>query len=140
LRTAAGEVTSAHLESQPDLCADAAATARRQMITEIASWFDPYNNATASGQGTAGQGSDVSNDDMFLDVNSSTKWVVEGTGIIVAAGLLTVTFGWLITPLVGKGVLPRIRYGPARYWTILLVFWFLVFGVWASSTRNLKSD
>lgn len=164
LRTAAGEVTSAHLESQPDLCADAAATARRQMITEIASWFDPHNNATASGQGTAGQGSDVSNDDMFLDVNSSTKWVVEGIGIIVAAGLLTVTFGWLITPLVGKklgsvlpfligglcaftiviflrfGVLPRIRYGPARYWTILLVFWFLVFGVWASSTRNLKSD
>lgn len=162
LRTAAGEVTSAHFESQPDLRADAVATERRQRLTEIASWFDPHSNATARGQGTAGQDSDVLNDDMFLNVNPSTKWVVEGTGIIVAAGLLTITLGWLITPLVGKktgrvlpflvgglcaftvviflrfGVLPRIKYGPARYWTVLLMFWFLVFGVWASSTRSSR--
>lgn len=165
LRTVAGEVTSEPLESRPDLRADAVATARRQRLTEIASWFDPHSNAIASGQGTAGQDSDVFNDDMFLNVNSPTKWVVEGTGIIVASGLLTVTLGWLIAPRVEKktgrrvlpflvgglcaftvviflrfGVLPRIKYGPARYWTVLLVFWFLVFGVWASSTRSSRSD
>lgn len=38
-----------------------------------------------------------------------------------------------------QGVLPRIKYGPARYWAILVVFWFLVFGVWASTTRNSRS-
>lgn len=33
-------------------------------------------------------------------------------------------------------VLTRIRYGPARYWAILFVFWFLVFGIWASRTHG----
>lgn len=33
-------------------------------------------------------------------------------------------------------VLTRIKYGPARYWTILFVFWFLVFGIWASRTHG----
>ncbi|RXH74146.1 hypothetical protein DVH24_028867 [Malus domestica] len=33
-------------------------------------------------------------------------------------------------------VLTRIKYGPARYWAILFVFWFLVFGIWASRTHG----
>ncbi|KAF9681834.1 hypothetical protein SADUNF_Sadunf05G0043700 [Salix dunnii] len=33
-------------------------------------------------------------------------------------------------------VLTRIKYGPARYWAILFVFWFLVFGIWASRTHD----
>jgi hypothetical protein len=33
-------------------------------------------------------------------------------------------------------VLTRIKYGPARYWAILFVFWFLVFGIWASRTHS----
>nr|GMD02450.1 RING/FYVE/PHD zinc finger protein [Ipomoea batatas] len=36
-------------------------------------------------------------------------------------------------------VLTRIRYGPARYWAILFVFWFLVFGIWASRTHDAHS-
>ncbi|KAF3565442.1 hypothetical protein DY000_02019443 [Brassica cretica] len=36
-------------------------------------------------------------------------------------------------------VLTRIRYGPARYWAILFVFWFLVFGIWASRSHGHAS-
>ncbi|GAB4857297.1 hypothetical protein Ancab_015205 [Ancistrocladus abbreviatus] len=31
--------------------------------------------------------------------------------------------------------LPSLKYGPARYWAMLFVFWFLVFGIWASRTH-----
>lgn len=93
--------------------------------------------------------------------NTRTKWAVECTGILLATGLLTITLAWLIAPRVGKKtagsglhillggvcaltvviffrffVLTRIRYGPARYWAILFVFWFLVFGIWASRTHS----
>ncbi|XWS41258.1 hypothetical protein CRYUN_Cryun17cG0066300 [Craigia yunnanensis] len=93
--------------------------------------------------------------------NTATKWAVEGTGILLATGLLTVTLAWFIAPRVGKKtawsglhillggicaltvvvffrfiVLTRIKYGPARYWAILFVFWFLVFGIWASRTHG----
>ncbi|KAF5745045.1 RING/FYVE/PHD zinc finger superfamily protein isoform 1 [Tripterygium wilfordii] len=93
--------------------------------------------------------------------NPTTKWAVECTGILLATGLLTVTLAWLIAPRVGKKtaksglhillggvcaltvviffrfiVLTRIKYGPARYWAILFVFWFLVFGIWASRTHG----
>ncbi|XP_042971015.1 uncharacterized protein LOC122303333 isoform X6 [Carya illinoinensis] len=103
------------------------------------------------------------------DENPATKWAVEGTGILLATGLLTVTLAWLIAPRVGKiplvqktarsglhillggicaltivvffrfFVLTRIKYGPARYWAILFVFWFLVFGIWASRTHGTHS-
>ncbi|KAG6660600.1 hypothetical protein I3843_03G111500 [Carya illinoinensis] len=98
------------------------------------------------------------------DENPATKWAVEGTGILLATGLLTVTLAWLIAPRVGKKtarsglhillggicaltivvffrffVLTRIKYGPARYWAILFVFWFLVFGIWASRTHGTHS-
>ncbi|PNX92008.1 RING/FYVE/PHD zinc finger superfamily protein [Trifolium pratense] len=91
----------------------------------------------------------------------ATKWAVECTGILLATGLLTITLAWLIAPRVGKNiarsglhillggvcaltvviffrffVLTRIKYGPARYWAILFVFWFLVFGIWASRTHS----
>ncbi|KAG6657262.1 hypothetical protein CIPAW_04G077800 [Carya illinoinensis] len=100
-------------------------------------------------------------EDVVPDENPATKWAVEGTGILLATGLLTVTLAWLIAPRVGKKtarsglhillggicaltvvvffrffVLTRIKYGPARYWAILFVFWFLVFGIWASRTHG----
>ncbi|XP_013705218.1 uncharacterized protein BNAC09G06090D isoform X2 [Brassica napus] len=98
--------------------------------------------------------------DMLPMENRATKWAVEGTGILLATGLLTVTLVWLIAPRVDKKtarsgihillgglctliiviffrfvVLTRIRYGPARYWVILFIFWFLVFGIWASRSN-----
>ncbi|KAK9682821.1 hypothetical protein RND81_10G098800 [Saponaria officinalis] len=95
----------------------------------------------------------------------ATKWAVEGAGILLATGLLTVILAWLIAPRVGAKtaknglhillggvcalavvrffcrfctnfVLTRIKYGPARCWAILFVFWFLVFGIWASRTHS----
>ncbi|KAL0331141.1 UNVERIFIED_CONTAM: hypothetical protein Sangu_1659600 [Sesamum angustifolium] len=36
-------------------------------------------------------------------------------------------------------VLTRIKYGPARYWAILFIFWFLVFGIWASRTHGARA-
>ncbi|KAL0396041.1 UNVERIFIED_CONTAM: hypothetical protein Scaly_0052500 [Sesamum calycinum] len=93
-----------------------------------------------------------------------TEWAVEGIVILLATGLLTVTLAWLIAPHVGKKtvknglhillggisalaivvffrffVLTRIKYGPARYWAILFIFWFLVFGIWASRTHGARA-
>ncbi|XP_044968725.1 uncharacterized protein LOC123428570 isoform X1 [Hordeum vulgare subsp. vulgare] len=36
-------------------------------------------------------------------------------------------------------VFPRIQFGSMRYWAILFMSWFLVFGVWASRTRTIRS-
>lgn len=134
----------------------------RAALDEV-SWFDPHGSLMR----------DLS--DPVIDipeerrppnsVSSATKWAVEGTGILIATGLLTVTITWLLAPRVSKGiakrglnillaglcalaivvflrfgVLPRIKYGPARYWAILVVFWFLIFGVWASSTRSTRAS
>ncbi|KAL5704409.1 hypothetical protein ACHQM5_022845 [Ranunculus cassubicifolius] len=95
--------------------------------------------------------------------NLATKWAAEITGILIAMGLLSVTIAWIIAPRVGKTtaknglhillgglcaltivvflrivVLNRIKYGPARYWAILFIFWFLVFGIWASRTHAAR--
>ncbi|PIA47462.1 hypothetical protein AQUCO_01400246v1 [Aquilegia coerulea] len=117
------------------------------------------NNSTAVLQ-VIEQSSSNPLEEVATNENAATKWAVEITGVLVATGLLTVTLAWLIAPRVGKGtakfglhillggvcaltvviflrffVLTRIKYGPARYWAILFVFWFLVFGIWASRTR-----
>lgn len=143
---------------------DAVAAIRRQRLSEIALWFNPHNNSSVTvSQVVTGQPS-ASNtvlEEVAPVANTATKWAVEGTGILLATGLLTVTLAWLLAPHVGKKtaknglhillggvcaltvvvffrffVLTRIRYGPARYWAILFVFWFLVFGIWASRTHG----
>ncbi|KAF8115699.1 hypothetical protein N665_0025s0157 [Sinapis alba] len=153
---------------------DAVAAIRRQRLSEISLWFGPHcpNNNSNSNSNAAAVGaasSQVTTSEQPLGVVSfdilpmesrATKWAVEGTGILLATGLLTVTLAWLIAPRVGKRtaksglhillgglcaltvviffrfvVLTRIRYGPARYWAILFVFWFLVFGIWASRSH-----
>uniref|UniRef100_A0A7C9ET25 RING-CH-type domain-containing protein n=1 Tax=Opuntia streptacantha TaxID=393608 RepID=A0A7C9ET25_OPUST len=117
------------------------------------------NIAAASLVGEAEQSSNVVVEDVTHPENPATKWAVEGAGILVATVLLTVTLAWLIAH-VGKKtakndlhillgavcalavliffrfiVLRRVRYGPARYWVILFVLWFLLFGIWASRTH-----
>eukprot|EP00249_Psilotum_nudum_P019062 c27082_g1_i1 orf=1589-2761(+) len=144
---------------------DVAATSIDQLL-EATSWFDPHGNAMSGLQvSNTEQIVNIPGEELLSSVSPTTKWAVEGTGILIATGLLTVTIIWLLAPRVGKGVakrvlnvflgglcalsivtflrfgvLPRIKYGPARYWAILLVFWFLVFGVWASSTRSTRSS
>lgn len=136
-------------------------------LVQVTAWFDPLGNST-SGLPTrtlSEQMVDIPDEGSITSVSPTTKWAVEGTGILIATGLLTVTITWLLSPRVDKGVarrglnvllgglcalsivvflrfgvLPRIKYGPARYWAILVVFWFLVFGVWASTTRSSRSS
>ncbi|KAH9308237.1 hypothetical protein KI387_036148, partial [Taxus chinensis] len=163
-RTAAGEVTPACTQLYSDVDPDAVAAVRRQRLTEIASWFNPRLHTTTVSHVATGEASNAPTSDLLPNIHPRAKWVVEGTGILIATGLLTVTLAWLIAPRVGKktaksglhillgglcaltvvvflrfAVLPRIRYGRARYWAIVFVFMFLVFGIWASRTRATRS-
>lgn len=173
-RTATGEPTIAPAQISAGVDPDAVAAILRQRLSEISLWFNPHNssdnngynnsNSTRTSQGVVEQPSGVVVEDTLQTESPATKWAVEGTGILVATGLLTVTLAWLIAPRVGKRtaknglhillggicaltvvvflrfiVLSRIKYGPARYWAILFVFWFLVFGIWASRTHGARS-
>ncbi|CAN7100905.1 hypothetical protein HID58_022983 [Brassica napus] len=162
-----GDANSAlpvNIESTID--ADEVAAIRRQRLSEISSWFGPHSlnnnsNSAAASQAMPEQPLDAVNFGVLPAENRATKWAVEGTGILLATGLLTVTLVWLIAPRVGKKtarsglhillgglcaltiviffrfvVLTRIKYGPARYWAILFIFWFLVFGIWASRSSH----
>lgn len=159
--TATGELAIARIQTNSDVDPDAVAAIRRQRLSEISLWFNPHYNSTAVSQGVTDQISNAPTEVAVPTENPTTKWAVESTGILVATGLLTVTLAWLIAPRVGKRtaknglhillggicaltvvvflrfvVLSRIKYGPARYWAILFVFWFLVFGIWASRTHG----
>lgn len=172
-RTANGVPNPARVCDTSGVDSDAVAAIRRQRLSEIYLWFSPlghnhhWNNhndgnvaAASLVVGEAERPSNIVVEDVTHPENPATKWAVEGTGILLAVGLLTVTFAWLIAPRVGKKtaknglhillgavfalavvvffrfmVVTRIRYGPARYWAILFVFWFLVFGIWASRTH-----
>ncbi|PKA58371.1 hypothetical protein AXF42_Ash013877 [Apostasia shenzhenica] len=144
---------------------DALAAIRRQRLCDVSLWFNPSSTSIAIPQEVGVDQPSIVHTENTVTVDSPTiKWAVEGTGILVATGLLTVTLAWLIAPHVGKKIarnglhillggiialtvviflrfviLSRIRYGPARYWAILFVFWFLVFGIWASRTHSAHS-
>lgn len=168
-RTASGDPGPAQVHANAGVDPDAVAAIRRQRLSEIALWFCPHNNShnnnnsnvdTVS-QVVSEQPLNIVTEDVVPVQNPATKWAVEGTGILLATGLLTITLAWLLAPRVGKKtarsglhillggvcalavvvffrffVLTRIKYGPARYWAILFVFWFLVFGIWASRTHG----
>lgn len=168
-RTASGVPNPAQVHDNSGVDPDAVAAIRRQRLSEISLWFNPRssnpqnnnNNAPAVSQIAGEQPSNIAVQEVPFSEHPAAKWAVEGTGILLATGLLTVTLAWLIAPRVGKTtarnglhillggvcalavvvffrfvVLTRIRYGPARYWAILFVFWFLVFGIWASRTHG----
>ncbi|KAJ0098154.1 hypothetical protein Patl1_28129 [Pistacia atlantica] len=210
-RTASGEPSPAQVHTSSVVDPDAVAAIRRQRLSEISLWFSPHghnihhnSNSNAVSQFVSEQPLNTVTEEVVTAENPATKWAVEGTGILLATGLLTVTLAWLIAPRVGKSgvegsdglfcpfvcyiyqigkwkmflveitlalfdrlrfdvqktarsglhillggicaltvvvffrfiVLTRIKYGPARYWAILFVFWFLVFGIWASRTHG----
>ncbi|GAB4835521.1 hypothetical protein Ancab_000431 [Ancistrocladus abbreviatus] len=168
-RTVSGVPNPALVLDNPGVDPDAVAAIRRQRLSEISLWFNPHNSslhinvnndAPAVSQFDSEPPLSSAIQDSTPSENPSTKWAMEGTGILLATGLLTVTLAWLIAPHVGKKtaknglhillggvcalavvvffrffVLTRIKYGPARYWAMLFVFWFLVFGIWASRTH-----
>lgn len=169
-RTANGQPNPIQENLNSGVDPDAVAAIRRQRLSEISSWFNPLGNSPIAvapfsvsvvPMSVSEQPSTIVTEDVGHAENHATKWAVEGTGILLATGLLTVTLAWLIAPRVGKKtaksglhiligglcalavviffrffVLTRIKYGPARYWAILFVFWFLVFGIWASRTHG----
>ncbi|KAL8473478.1 hypothetical protein ACS0TY_029662 [Phlomoides rotata] len=162
-RTVNGEPNPAPPQTHFGVDPDAIAAIRRQRLSEISLWFNPHNNnsITVSQMVSDPSASNTVMEEVPPVENTATKWAVEGTGILLATGLLTVTLAWLLAPHVGKKtaknglhillggvcaltivvffrffVLTRIKYGPARYWAILFVFWFLVFGIWASRTHG----
>ncbi|KAH7429511.1 hypothetical protein KP509_09G053100 [Ceratopteris richardii] len=129
----------------------------------VVAWFDPGGNTSQFATSLFERGIDIPGQGPPA-TSPATRWAIEISGIVIATGLLTVTITWLLSSRVDKsiarrgvnvllgglcalsivvflrfGVLPRIKYGPARYWAILVVFWFLVFGVWASTTRSSRS-
>ncbi|XP_010521296.1 PREDICTED: uncharacterized protein LOC104800223 [Tarenaya hassleriana] len=172
-RTADGDPNPVQVNAGSGIDPDAVAAIRRQRLSEISSWFSPHstgnnnnnNSTTTASQVILEQPLGVVNENVLPVESCATRWAVEGTGILLATGLLTVTLAWLIAPRVGKKtansglhillgglcaltvviffrfvVLTRIRYGPARYWAILFVFWFLVFGIWASRSHSAHSN
>ncbi|KAL1539011.1 hypothetical protein AAHA92_27688 [Salvia divinorum] len=163
-RTVNGEPNLATPQTNYGVDPDAVAAIRRQRLSEISLWFIPRNNNSITVSHVVSEQPSASNtvlEEVAPVENTATKWAVESTGILLATGLLTVTLAWLLAPHVGKKtaknglhillggvcaltvvvffrffVLTRIKYGPARYWAILFVFWFLVFGIWASRTHG----
>ncbi|KAJ6918699.1 hypothetical protein NC651_012835 [Populus alba x Populus x berolinensis] len=59
-------------------------------------------HASAVSQVVSEQPLNTVTEDIVPADNRATKWAVEGTGILLATGLLTVTLAWLIAPRVGK--------------------------------------
>uniref|UniRef100_A0A7N0TX28 RING-CH-type domain-containing protein n=1 Tax=Kalanchoe fedtschenkoi TaxID=63787 RepID=A0A7N0TX28_KALFE len=162
-RTVSGEPAFTSEQASMNVDPDAVAAIRRLRLREISLWFGPLTNNSLSFMSHVAveQNQNVVAEQTAPDEHPATKWAVEGIGILLATGLLTVTLAWLIAPRVGKKtannglhiliggacaltvviffrfvVLTRIKYGPARYWAILFVFWFLVFGIWASRSHN----
>lgn len=106
-RTASGEPNPALVPTNQGVDPDAVAAIRRQRLSEISLWFNPlgnsnYNNSAAVSQVVSEQPLNTVSEDIVPDENPATKWAVEGTGILLATGLLTVTLAWLIAPRVGK--------------------------------------
>ncbi|KAE8655919.1 hypothetical protein F3Y22_tig00117016pilonHSYRG00606 [Hibiscus syriacus] len=164
-RTSSGDPNPAQIHTNSGVDPDAVAAIRRQRQSEISLWFSPHSNNNNNSSSALSQVVSEQPSNIVTEVapteNPATQWAVEGTGILLATGLLTVTLAWLIAPRVGKKtarsglhillggicaltvvvffrfiVLTRIKYGPTRYWAILFVFWFLVFGIWASRTHS----
>ncbi|OIW18147.1 hypothetical protein TanjilG_31267 [Lupinus angustifolius] len=164
-----GNPGPAHVHSNTGVDPDAVAFISRQWLSEIALWFCPHNNSNNNNnsimetfsQAIYEQPSNIVTEEAGPATHPALKWAAEGTGILLATGLLTITLVWFIAPRVGEKttksglhiifgcvcaltvvvffrffVLTRIKYGPARYWAILIVFWFLVFGIWASRTHG----
>uniref|UniRef100_A0A0D9WBL2 RING-CH-type domain-containing protein n=1 Tax=Leersia perrieri TaxID=77586 RepID=A0A0D9WBL2_9ORYZ len=168
-RTSTGELSYLHYGSDTGVDPDAVAAIRRQRLSEISSWFNPQNSHVALSQGQTEQtpASPSNNSAEHGTVVARVvhaRWSLEGTGVFLAIGLGVIVLAWLLAPHVGKKaaviclhmllgglcaltiiislrfVFPRIQYGSMRCWAILFVFWFLVFGVWASRTHSIRSS
>ncbi|KAK6150788.1 hypothetical protein DH2020_015720 [Rehmannia glutinosa] len=104
-RVVNGEPNPAPTQTSFGVDPDAVAAIRRQRLSEIALWFNPHNNNFVTMSQVVSEQPSTSNtvmEEVAPVENTATKWAVEGTGILLATGLLTVTLAWLLAPHVGK--------------------------------------
>ncbi|KAJ4715195.1 RING/FYVE/PHD zinc finger superfamily protein [Melia azedarach] len=136
-RTASGEPNPMQLHTSSGVDPDAVAAIRRQRLSEISLWFSPHiynnnnnnSNSTAVSQVVSEQPLNTVSEEVAPAENPATKWAVEGTGILLATGLLTVTLAWLIAPRVGKKTARsglHILLGGVCALTVVVFFRFIV--------------
>lgn len=104
-RTVNGEPNPAPPQTNYGVDPDAVAAIRRQRLSEISLWFNPHNHNSITVSQVVSEQPSASNtvlEEVAPVENTATKWAVEGTGILLATGLLTVTLAWLLAPHVGK--------------------------------------
>ncbi|KAK3143261.1 hypothetical protein QOZ80_4AG0298210 [Eleusine coracana subsp. coracana] len=169
-RTYTGELPHLQYGADTNVDPDAVAAIRRQRLSEISSWFSPHNSHMGVSQRHLEQpalspsnNSVVQHSVVAVTAVHATR-SLERSGVFVALGLAVIVLAWFVAPHVGKKtaiiglhmllgglcaltiiislrfVFPRIQYGSMQYWAIAFVSWFLVFGVWASRTRNIRSS
>ncbi|XVF16935.1 hypothetical protein REPUB_Repub10bG0073700 [Reevesia pubescens] len=101
--------TQVHTSSGVD--PDTVAAIQRQRKSEISLWFSPHcnnnnnNSSAVVSLVVSEQPLNTVTEEVAATENFATKWAVEGTEILLAIGLLTVTVAWLIAPHVGKLVI-----------------------------------
>ncbi|KQJ85514.1 uncharacterized protein LOC100846573 [Brachypodium distachyon] len=168
-RTSTGELSYLQYMPDASVDPVALAAIRRQRLCEISSWFNPHNSHAAVYQGQTVQspvspGNNSVEHSVVAPRPARVSLNLEGTGVYVALALGFVVLAWLIAPRVGKKaaaiclhmllgglcsltiiislrfVFPRIQFGSLRRWAILFVAWFLIFGVWASRTHNIRAS
>lgn len=105
---------------------DAIAAIRRQRLSEISLWFNPHNNNPIIVSHVVTEQPSTSHiimEEVAPVENTATRWAVEGTGILLATGLLTVTLAWLLAPHVGKVLSMAILFlAPCSLFPVLYSF------------------
>ncbi|CAM0952804.1 unnamed protein product [Alopecurus aequalis] len=168
-RTSTGELTYSQYSADAAVDPVALAAIRRQRLCEISSWFNPHNaHVVFSQRYNEELPVSPSNNSVEHGVLAAraahARRSFGGTGAFVAIALAFVLLAWFVAPHVGKKaaaiclhmllgglcsltiiislrfVFPRMQFGSMRCWAILFVSWFLVFGVWASRTRTIRSS
>ncbi|GJN25921.1 hypothetical protein PR202_gb13807 [Eleusine coracana subsp. coracana] len=169
-RTYTGELPHLQYGADTSVDPDAVAAIRRQRLSEISSWFSPHNPHVGVSQRHLEQPALSPSNNSVVEHSVVAAMAVHATqslersGVFVALGLVVIVLAWFVAPHVGKKtaiiglhmllgglctltiiislrfVFPRIQYGSMQYWAIAFVSWFLVFGVWASRTRNIRSS
>ncbi|XP_022741063.1 uncharacterized protein LOC111292767 isoform X2 [Durio zibethinus] len=141
-RTASGDPNPAQVHTSSGVDPDAVAAIWRQRLSEISLWFSPHSNnsnnysSSAVSQFVSEQPPNTVTEEVAPTENPATKWAVEGTGILLATGLLTVTLAWLIAPRVGKKTARsglHILLGGICALTVVVFFRFIVAAILVNS-------
>ncbi|URE34803.1 zinc finger protein [Musa troglodytarum] len=101
-RTVTGEFAYTHVGMNSGVDPDAVAAIRRQRLSEISLWFSPHSNSVTVSQEALEEFPYNPTENVVNMETQTAKWALEGTGILVAIGLVTVILTWFITSRVGK--------------------------------------